>query len=269
MIRISLLLLFILSGGYAWICRIVPVFAEELKVLTVEEPPSSFLNDKGTPEGFSVDIVREIQRRINNHDPIQFVSEIRALQTASKYPNVVLFSFTRTKNREDEFHWIMLLMRKPWVMYSKKGSNFNIKNLEDAGKMKRIGVVRGDVRAAHLEQMGFTNLEMVATHEQNVKKLLINRIQLLFYEPQGMSFVCGKLGIRMSEFEPVLKTKPSEVYIMMSKQGTNPETVRKWRDAGRMIKEDGTFQSIAEKWAKIIYKQNRIVCEVKNGALDF
>jgi len=135
--------------------------------------------------------------------------------------------------------------------------------------MKRIGVVRGDVRAAHLERLGFTNLEMVATHEQNVKKLLINRIQMLFYEPQGMSFVCGKLDIPMSEFEPVLRTEPSEVYIMMSKQGTNPETVIKWRDAARLIKQDGTFQRIAEKWAGIIYKQNRIFCEVKNGALNF
>jgi polar amino acid transport system substrate-binding protein len=269
MIRISLLLLFILSGGYTSICSIVPVFAEELKVLTVEEPPSSFLNKKGEPEGFSVDIVREIQRRVNNHDPIQFVSEIRALQTASKYPDVVLFSFTRTKDREDVFHWIMLLMRKPWVMYAKKGAHFDIKKLEDAAKIKRVGVVRGDVRATHLERLGFTNLEMVATHEQNVKKLLINRIQVLFYEPQGMSFVCRKLGIRMSEFEPVLETEPSEVYIMMSKQGTKPETVRKWRDAARRIKEDGTFQSIAEKWAKNIYEQNRIVCEVKNGALNF
>ena len=73
----------------------------------------------------------------------------------------------------------------------------------------------------------------------------------------------------MSEFEPVLKTEPSEVYIMMSRQGTAPETVKKWTDAARQIKEDGTFQRIAEKWANIIYDQDGIVCEVKDGALNF
>lgn len=263
------LLLVVISYGYICICNIDFVYAKELTILTVEEPPSSFMSDEGEPAGFSVDIVHEIQHRINNNDPIKIVPEIRALKTASESPNVLLFSFSRTQEREKDFHWIMLLMRKPWVMYSKKDAGFVIKNLEDARKMKSIGVVRGDVRAKHLERMGFTNLEEVSIHELNVKKLLLNRIQILFYEPQGMAFVCRKLGVLMSDFEPVLKTEPSEVYIMMSRRGTAPATVRKWTDTARLIKEDGTFQRIAEKWANIIYGQVGIVCEVKDGALNF
>jgi ABC-type amino acid transport substrate-binding protein len=96
-------------------------FAEALTILTVEEPPSSYLDANGEPAGFSVDMVREIQDRINNSDAIQFVPETRALKTALGSPNVVLFSFSRTQERENQFHWIMLLIRKPWAMYSKKG----------------------------------------------------------------------------------------------------------------------------------------------------
>lgn len=262
-------LFLIIAYGSMCIGKVAFVCAEDLTILTVEEPPSSFMSDEGTPAGFSVDIVREIQRRINNSDPIKILPEIRALNMASVSPNVVLFSFSRTKEREHAFHWIMLLMRKPWVMYSKKGAGLMINNVEDARKMKSIGVVRGDVRAIHLEQMGFSNLEKVSTHEQNVNKLFKNRIQIIFYEPEGMASVCRKLGVPLSDFEPVLKMEPSEVYILMSKHGTDPTTVKKWRDAAQMIKEDGTFQRIAEKWANIIYEQDKIACNVKDGALNF
>lgn len=243
--------------------------ADEFQILTVEEPPSSFMNVEDEPSGFSVDIVREIQHRINNNDPIKVVPELRALKTASEVPNVVLFSFSRTPERENNFHWIMLLMRKPWVMYSKKGAGFILTSLEDSRKMRSIGVVRGDVRALYLQQMGFSNLEVVAQHEQNVKKLMSGRIQMLFYEPPGMSFICRKLGLPMSAFEPVLKTAISELYIMMSKKGTDPKAVNKWQSAARGIKEDGTFQRIAEKWANKIYEQYGIDCVVKDGALTF
>lgn len=255
---------------FAWhVCMgSAPLFAGEYRILTVEEPPSSFSDDRGEPAGFSVDIVREIQRRIHNHDPIQILPEIRAFKTALEYPNTVLFSFSRTAERENKFHWIMLLLRKPWVLYARKGTQLDVQSLDDAKKVDTIGVVRGDVRENYLRQMGFSNLIEVSRHEQGVEMLLSNRVELLFYEPLGMSILSGKLGVPRSEFKEVLKIHPSEVYLMMSKK-TPWETVKKWQDAGRRIKEDGTFQRIAEKWEAIISEQYHITCEVKDQALNF
>ncbi|MBN2428140.1 MAG: ABC transporter substrate-binding protein [Deltaproteobacteria bacterium] len=227
------------------------------------------MNEKGELAGFSIEVVREIQRRINNSDPIKIVPESRALKIASQKSNVVLFSFSRTPEREEKFHWITLLLRKPWVLYAKKGANIQIENLEDAKKFKSIGVVNGDIRALHLQRMGFTNLHGVSTHEQNVRKLRRNRIEAIFYEPQGMASACRKLGIPMSEFEVVYKTEPSEGYIMMSKVGTKPAAVKKWRDTAFQLKEDGTFHRIAEKWAAIICAYTGASCSVKDGVLHF
>lgn len=83
-------------------------------------------------------------------------------------------------------------------MYSEKGAGFSIETIEDARKLESIGVVRGDVRAIYLERMRFSNLRKVKTHDQNINKLLTHRIQILFYEEQGMSHICSKLGIAMS-----------------------------------------------------------------------
>lgn len=243
--------------------------AENIQILTVDEPPSSFLNEKGEPTGFSVDVVRELQKRLNNTSAIQIMPEARVIKTATESPDTLIFAFSRTPSREDKYHWIMHIIRKPWVFYSKKGANIHLKDLDDAKKVQRIGVVRGDVRENQLLDLGFKNTEAVTNFDQNIKKLQADRIPLLYHEPIGMAYTCKNLGIPVSEFEAVYSPKASDVYILMSKNGTSEETAKKWAEAAAKMKEDGTFQKIAEKWSQLIFEQVGIRPEYKDGALNF
>lgn len=244
-------------------------FAGELRIWTVEEPPASFVDKENEIKGFAVDIVRAIQERLGSSETIVMIPEARVYQVALREPNIVLFSFSRTPEREDSFHWISLIIRKPWVLYAVKESGLQIKNIDDAQRVNLIGVVRGDVRAVWLEGQGFTNLEEVTQHEQNVLKLLAGRIQLIFFEPQGLAYTCKKLGIDSSLFKPVYTPKVSEVYIAMSKPGTSMVTVRAWREAARQLKEEGVFQRIGEKWLRYLGNQGCRECQVKDGILSF
>jgi hypothetical protein len=87
-----------------------------------------------------------------------------------------------------------------------------------------IGVVRRDVRALYLEKLGFKNLAPVSNHEQNIKKILADRIAMFAYDPLGLAYACKKLDVDPAAFQPVLELKTSVVYIMMSSQGTLPAT---------------------------------------------
>lgn len=249
------------------VCATFPCFAGDLKILTFDEPPSSYVDENGNLTGFSVDIVREIQHRISNNDPIELLPEIRALVIASKEPNVVLLSFSRTPDREKQYHWIMLLVRKPWVFYTNKNAEIVLNGISDAKQLGTIGVARG-VRSAYLEKMGFKNLETVTNNWQNIKKLFVGRIQALYYEPQGMATECQRLGIPFSEFKELLITNYSGVYIVMS-EGTEPDVVKNWKDTTRKMKYDGTFQRIAEKWATYMSKEYDVLCNVGIDALNF
>lgn len=243
--------------------------AESIQILTVDEPPSSFLNEKGEPSGFSVDVVKELQKRLNSTNSIQIMPEARVIKTVSESPDTIVFAFSRTPDREDRYYWIMHIIRKPWVFYSKKGANINLKDIEDAKKVQRIGVVRGDVREKQLTDLGLKNLEPVANFELNLKKLQADRLPMVYHEPIGMAYTCKNLGIPVSEFEAVYSPKASDVYILMSKSGTSEEKAKKWADAAAKMKEDGTFQKIAEKWSQIIYEQVGIKPEYKDGVLNF
>ncbi len=245
------------------------VYADELRIWTLSEPPGNFVSDTDEITGLSVDYVRAIQQRIGNTDRIQMIPWARIYQTALRKPNIVFFSVARTLEREDKFHWIALVMRKPWAFYRKKGSRLQVNSLEDAKKVKAIGVMRGDIRADWLRQQGFANLDDAADHEQNIEKLIRGRIDLIFYSPQGMAHICRKLGVDFHEFEPVLFPHASLSHIAMSKNGTSLETVKLWQETAQQIKEDGMFDKLAEKWAKYTREKDGVEAEVKGGALNF
>ena len=221
-----------------WVVMIVlalnsSIYAEELRIWTLSEPPGNFVDENGDIAGVSVDYVHEIQQRIGNTDNIKMIPWKRIYQTALREPNIVFFSVARTLEREDKFHWIALVMRKPWALYGKKGSKLQVKSLEDAKKVKAIGVMRGDIRADWLRQQGFTNLDEAADHEQNIEKLIRGRVDLIFYSPQGAAHICRELGIDFHELEPVLFSHASLSHIAMSKNGTPPETVKLWQETAQ------------------------------------
>ncbi len=247
----------------------IRVYADELQIWTLSEPPGNFVDDNGEITGLSVDYVREIQQRIGNTDEIEMIPWVRIYQTALIAPNIVFFSVARTPEREDKFHWLALVMRKPWALYRKKGSELQITSLEDAKKVNAIGVMRGDVRADWLRQQGFANLDEAADHEQNIRKLLKGRVDLVFYSPHGVAHICQKLGVDLNELEPVLFPHASLSHIAMSKNATPPETVKLWQETAQQIKDDGTFKQLAEKWVTYTREKDGIDAEVKDGALNF
>lgn len=243
--------------------------AEELRIWGLSEPPGNFMDKNGDFVGLSVDVVKEIQRRVGNTDKIEMMPWKRIYETALRKPNIVFFSVARTPDREEKFHWITLMMRKPWAFYAKKGSGLEIKSLDDAKKARAVGVNARDIRDTWLQGQGFTNIDRAGSHELNVAKLERNRVPLIFYSPQGMAHTCRALGYDPDTYEIVLVPHSSLSYLAMSKNGTSEETVNKWRNAAKQMKKDGTFDRLAEKWAAYAREKDGIECEVKDGALNF
>ena len=81
-----------------------------LTLLCEEDPPDQYVNAKGELDGYVYQVVREIQRRIGNKDPIRMVNWSGAYDLAQNQPNVLLFSMNRTKEREKLFQWIGCLL---------------------------------------------------------------------------------------------------------------------------------------------------------------
>ena len=166
-----------MSKNFVLIASFVLLFplsllSKELTVLTENLPNMNYLKN-GELVGLSVDIVKEIQKRVRSHSEIRVLPWARAYGLALKEENVVLFSITHTKARKDLFKWICPLITKRDILVGLKDSALVINNLEDAKNVKRIGTIRDDSKEQLLKKLGFKNLEPVSDEQKNARKLII------------------------------------------------------------------------------------------------
>ena len=222
------------------------VLSAELTILTENLPPLNYV-ENGILVGPSVEIVKEIQRRLRSQEQIQVYPWARAYKKALEDENVILFGMTHTKVRQDKFKWVGPLATKRDILVAKKGSGIKIKDLEDAKKVKRIGTLRDDTRGRLLKRHGFTNLEPVSDEQLNAKKLALGRIDLWAYKIPGLRTVCDLAGVDYTEFEEVYHLREIDLMIAFSKK-TSDSIVQKWRDAFNEILADGTIMQIRKKW---------------------
>lgn len=219
----------------------------KLKILTEEDPPYSFTGPNGKPSGYGVDVVTEIQRRLGVQEPIEIYPWARAYDTIKRKPNVVVFTMSRTKEREPLFQWVGPVIENGWVFLTKKGSGVKITSLEDAKKLRGIGVVKDYAWDAYLTGQGFSNLERVVSHTGNIKKLDINRLQAIVVSDLSYRDEIIKEQLNPDDFEILYLFNAVQMYIAHSKD-TDRATVDKWHAAFSAMKQDGTLSKILKKW---------------------
>ena len=222
--------------------------SSELTILTENLPPLNYL-ENDVLVGPSVEIVKEIQRRVGSNEPIQVYPWARAYKIALEEKNVILFGMTYTKVREDKFKWVGPIATKRDILVAKKGSGIKINSLEDAKKVKRIGTLRDDTREHLLKSHGFTNLESVSDEQLNAKKLALGRIDLWAIKIPGLRTVCDLAGVDYTEFEEVYHLREIDLMIAFSKK-TSDSIVQKWEDTFHEMLGDGTVMQIQKKWNK-------------------
>lgn len=243
--------------------------SQNLRIITVVEPPASYLDSHGQLTGFSVEVVQAIQRNLDDKTVIEVLPEARAIHIARTEPNVLLFSFSRTPKREDEFYWVGQLSVKAWSVYALSSNPVQIQSLEELRKVKAIGVVRGDIREEWLTEQGFRNLHPSVNHKQNMHRLRSGRLDLIAYESQGIQHLLLEEGFDLQDIKPVYQLKRSDVYLLMSKKGTDIALLERWRHAANKLKASGEQQFIAEKWQMILRHYHDVETQTLNGVMVF
>ena len=222
------------------------VFAAELTILTENLPPLNYV-ENGVLVGPSVEIVQEIQKRVNSDVPIQVYPWARAYKRVLEEENVILFGMTFTQDRKPKFKWVGPLASKRDILVARKDAGLRINSLEDARKVKRIGTLRDDTREILLKRHGFSNLESVSDEQLNAKKLALGRIDLWAYKIPGLRTVCDLAGVDHTQFVEVMHLRDTKLMIAFSKK-TSDAIVRQWQAAFDEISADGTILQIQKKW---------------------
>jgi len=222
------------------------LWARELTILTEEYPPLNF-QQNGKLTGSTVEVVREILRRLGHSAEIKMLPWARGYNLLKTTPNIVLFTTGRTKEREDLFHWVGPLATATNAFYAKKGTKIQINSIEDARQVKAIASYKDDARELMLKSWGFTNLDSSNSPASNLKKLLSGRVDLWLYDSLGLPGVAKQVGIDVLDLDLVYAIDVFSGYIAMSKD-TPERIVTQWQGILNCMKLDGTFYNISRKW---------------------
>lgn len=241
------------TSMYSILCVVLCLFclfgsasAGSFTIMTEEFPPFNHTED-GWLTGLSADIMTEILKRVGHPDNTKVLPWARAYTLIQNKEDHILYSMTRTEQRENLFKWVGPVASNKWVFFARKGHDISINSLDDAKKVKKIGAYRNDAAELFLKTNGFTNIESVLNDLANVKKLVAGRIDLwIVGELQGFHKASLSVGSTQG-MEKVFDVKDTQLYIAFSKS-TPDAVIAKWQAALDEIKKEGLYDKILKKY---------------------
>ncbi|MGE4292988.1 MAG: substrate-binding periplasmic protein [Desulfovibrio sp.] len=242
-VRICALLLaaLLLCAPLSWASEL-----HTLRLLTEEGPPFNFLGKDG-PQGFTVDLVRELLARTGTSGEISFLPWARAYDTALTEPDTVLFTISRTPERESLFRWVGPIMTLRWGLYALAESKIRVSSLEDARLLAGIATYRADVREAYLRNLCFANLYPAASFGNSVRMMLDGHVAAVIADGIGLFHYLKQEDIPTDSVEKIFTFKTIDLYIAFSR-ATDPELPARWQQALDALQRDGTYRRIHAHW---------------------
>lgn len=233
--------------GGAVLALALSVSAQTLAILCEDDRPAQFREDSGVLSGYTVELVREIQKRVGNRDEIQMVPWSRGYELLQKKPNVVLFQMSRTAERNALFNWVGPVQESVFGLYARADSKITLSSLEEAKRVGRIGVYLNDVRHQILAQAGFTNLVTSDNNINNVKQLMQGRIDLYASSSISYGIDATTAGFKPSDLKLILPFRRQQAYIAMSR-AMPPTVVDSWNAALDAMRKDGSMEKLLTRF---------------------
>jgi len=233
----------LLTAAFSLAVLAGPLMAQPLTLYTEIAPPGQYLDAEGRLTGIGIEVVREIQRRIDSTEPIQVVPWVRGYNELQTRSRIILFSTARTPERAPLFDWVGPIYENTYSFFVNARSKVVIRNLSDARRLKLIGVYKEDARDQYLTQAGFTNLDRSLDATIMVKKLMDRRIDAMAASPSGIRELMTSAGFRPSDVREAYPFARVPLYLAFSK-GTAQFTLQAWSTALQDMKRDGTYQRI-------------------------
>jgi polar amino acid transport system substrate-binding protein len=224
----------------------VSVGAQEVAIITEENPPFSFLKE-GEPTGAATAVVQEIMRRLDLENPILVLPWARSYKRLQTEANIGLFLTARTPEREAQFQWVGPLYTVRTVFYARTGSGLKIESMEDAKKVGSIATYKDDYREQILISENFSNIDSSKNPQSNLRKLISGRVDLWISDNIISPRIAAHAGIDPDAIEEVFEVRVTNTYIAFS-LNTPESVVDAWQATLDQMKADGAFWWLSRKW---------------------
>ncbi len=221
-----------------------------LTVLLEEFRPFSMRGPDGQPEGFAVDLSRELLARARVEAVYEFDSWPRVLQRAREQPNILIPAIVRLPERETQFHWVAQISQRRGTLYRLR-SRPDVKVNEVADARRYLtGVIKDDVSERELVTLGLLpgeHLDTSGDYTVLLRKFFAGRIQLVAFNNLLMASILEGYGYSPQDLEPVLTFSSSRPSMALSLK-SDEALARRLRQAWEQMRSDGSAAAIAGRY---------------------
>lgn len=235
-------------------CVSLPAMAsDELRVVTEELPPFNMTQD-GRMTGMSTEVVQAVLKEVGIQAGIQSMPWARAYDIALNSENVLIYSITRTPQREKLFKWVGVIAPTNWYLFAKPGRNIRLASLDDARKFQ-IATVKEDAGEQYLVSKGFVvgkNLQSNNKYEYNYEKFKADRVDLWISIELNALYLMRQAGDEPNKMAVRALSLPDlgghdGLYMAFSLK-TPDAVVERFRKGLETIRKNGTYDAIIKKW---------------------
>lgn len=231
--------------------------AAPLQVVTEELPPYNMVQG-GKVTGMSTEVVEAAFKEMGLAPTIQVLPWARAYDLALHGDTVMIYSITRTPEREPLLQWAGTLASTRWFLFSAQAHPVALASLQEAlDKHYQIATVNQDVGECFLLQAHFKvgrTLQPSNHHALNYEKLKQGHVALWIADERNGLYMARKAGdipeqvLHRSLELPKLEGGGLSVAFS---RNTPAETVDAFRKALLHVHEDGRYEAIVRKWTAL------------------
>jgi polar amino acid transport system substrate-binding protein len=194
---------------------------EKIQYMTEQNPPYNFEQDGGL-QGIAVELLLEMGKQAGQQialNEIKMLPWPRGYRTLEKTPGTSLFSMARTEQREELFKWVGPIMDLTIGLVAPKDKKLKIESVNDLMGL-HVGSIRDGAPEQLLLKAGFDadNLDRAPSPEQNIKKLVANRVDALAFNIDSTRYSMKSMGINPDEYETVYVLKQIQLYFAYNKE---------------------------------------------------
>jgi len=215
--------------------------ASAADVVAVNYPPM-MIKDGDLP-GYSLEIIREANRRVGQDTNISFKPFNRAIKTVQRTKTTLHPALYRKPQREKQYLWIAKYHTVSDVFLT---LDEPIHSLDEARKLRSIGVEENAAMDVYLTSRGFTNLERFNDAQTTARMLNAGRVNAWALTDVLARWTWKKMGLQ-GKLVSGSQIQSSDVYIVGGPDFSKSLAERYQKAVGDMIK-DGTIDGILEKY---------------------
>ena len=222
--------------------------ANPLTLVTLQQPPVQY-EEGGVAKGITVDIAREVFRRMQQPIDVQVMPFPRTLLLMQTGKAEGIFSIVKTAEREQFLAYPNeILLTQEAVMVVRKNDtvrfNGDFSNLKDKVFAVLHNATYGPAYQQAVNEGHLNRFETVESYQQSARMLMSGRIDVMIGPRLSLLYALKQVGHSQDYrvLEPAIQSVPT--FLAFPASYRNSSLIRAFDDSLQAVKRDGTYERI-------------------------